>query len=440
MKLDRLLQAISMLAAGGGLEKEITGVTNDSRQCSPGMLFVAIRGLKEDGHTYIEKARQNGAAAFVIQDPSYCSDSYTWILVQDSRCALADLSNAFYQYPSWHMNMIGITGTNGKTTTSNLIAKILEDAGHRVGLVGTIHNRIGDEIVPVHHTTPEAPELQSLFTAFQQKGAEYVVMEVSSHALELHRVQGVEYDVAVFTNLSQDHLDFHGNMENYLAAKGKLFSSLGINAHKERRKFAIFNSDDPFSAILAEMTSMPLITYGIQKKADIRAEEIRIYSRGVQFRLNYIDKSIPVQLKLTGKFNVYNALAAIAVGLVEGVPVEHIIKTLEQIPGIPGRFESVDAGQDFSVIVDYSHTPDSLENCLKTAQEFVQGRIITVFGCGGDRDKSKRPIMGAVAGRLSDFCIITSDNPRSEDPQDIINDILPGITQVTEPYQYLQNR
>jgi len=420
------------------LNQDVAMVTYDSRQARAGSLFVAISGYTTDGHKYIGSALANGAVAAVIQDPQYQSADYPWILVPNTRIALADLSAAFYQFPSRQLNVIGVTGTNGKTTTTNLIARVLEDHGCLTGLIGTIHNRIGKEIIPVHHTTPEAPELQGLFHDFLQKGAAYAVMEVSSHALELHRVRHTEFDVAVFTNLTQDHLDFHGDMDQYLAAKGKLFNSLGKNAQKKRRKFAIINADDPYAEQLIEYASVPVITYGIKNPADVKAEQVEVSSAGVKYRLCYTNQVLPVSLKLAGIFNVYNSLAAIAVGLVENVPIQSIIATLEKIPGIPGRFEKVDEGQDFTVIVDYSHTPDSLENCLKTAREFALGRIITVFGCGGDRDKTKRPIMGEVAARLSDFVVVTSDNPRSENPAAIIKDIVPGILRAMRPDQFVE--
>lgn len=420
----------------GDMERDITDVTHDSRQVKPGTVFVAVPGYKTDGHLFIRDALAKGAAAIVLQDRRYQSADYPWIRVQNSRKALAEISHAVYGFPSTCLNMVGVTGTNGKTTTANLIAAVLEDAGHCPGLIGTIYNRIGGEIIPVQHTTPEAPDLHRLLVDFLRKGADYVVMEVSSHALELHRVKETEFDVAVFTNLTQDHLDFHQDMEQYLASKGKLFAGLGHKSKKQRKKFAIINNDDPAAEQLKEMATAPVITYGIRVPADVKADEVKITDRGASFILKYTNRTIPVNLRLTGLFNVYNSLAAIAVGLVEGIPAEDIVLSLERVAGIAGRFEKVEEGQNFSVIVDYSHTPDSLENCLKTAREFAEGRIITVFGCGGNRDRTKRPLMGAVAGRLSDFVIVTSDNPRSEEPQAIIDDIMPGLAKTAEPDRY----
>ncbi|MCR4441109.1 MAG: UDP-N-acetylmuramoyl-L-alanyl-D-glutamate--2,6-diaminopimelate ligase [Peptococcaceae bacterium] len=441
MKLAELKEYTEVLAESGDLEKEVEQVVYDSCQAGAGSVFVAVPGFKTDGHLFIGEAMERGAAAAVIQDSRYMSEGYPWLLVPSTRKALADLSCAVYGFPGSRLNIIGVTGTNGKTTTTNLIARILEDAGHRPGLVGTIYNRIGREIIPVHHTTPEAPDLQKLFLAFLEKGADYAVMEVSSHALELSRVRGTEFDVAVFTNLTQDHLDFHGEMEQYLAAKGKLFAGLGVKSKKQRRKFAIINWDDPYAGAIAEMTSVPVITYAVRKNADVKAEKVEVRAEGARFVLKFTDRAVPVRLRLTGFFNVYNALAAVAVGLVEGIDVENIVASLEKLAGIPGRFEKVEEGgegQDFTVIVDYSHTPDSLENCLKTAREFTTGRVITVFGCGGDRDRKKRPVMGEIAGRLSDYIVVTSDNPRSEEPQAIIAEIMPGVRKTSLPGRYVE--
>ena len=440
MLLQELIKHTQILASGGSLDVNISDITNDSREIKAQTLFVAILGLKTDGHQFITEAFKKKAVATIIENSNFQSAEYPWVQVPNSRKALADLSAALYDFPSRRLNIIGVTGTNGKTTTTNLISTILEGAGHITGLIGTIENRICKEVLAVSHTTPEASDLQKLFRLCLDKRADYGVIEVSSHALDLHRVRNTEFDIAVFTNLTPEHLDFHKDMESYLLAKGKLFSSLGCNAHKTRRKFAILNADDPYSQDLAEMTRVPIITYGLENEADVKAEQVEITSAGVKYLLRYTDQKIPVKLKLTGLFNVYNSLAAIAVGLVEGIPIERIIASLEKTAGIPGRFESINSGSDYAVIVDYSHTPDSLENCLKTAQELVQGRIITVFGCGGDRDRTKRPVMGEVAGRYSDLAIVTSDNPRTEDPEDIIAEIIPGLEKGTKSYLRITDR
>lgn len=431
-----LIQCTDVLACGGNLNKDIMKVVYDSRQATPDSVFVAIEGFKCDGHKFIEDAVAKGVQAVVIEKDEYKSDYYTWLQVKNTRKALADLSNAVYDYPSRKMNLIGVTGTNGKTTITNLIANIMEYAGKTTGLLGTIHNRIGQDIIPVQHTTPESPDLQKMLVTFIEKDAKYCVMEVSSHALDLDRVRGCEYDIAVFTNLTQDHLDFHGSMENYLRAKCKLFSKLGKNSNKKRRKFAIVNNDDNYAQEIQDLCSVPVITYGIENYADLKAKNVKVTAQGVSFIMQYTNKEIPVNLNMTGLFNVYNSLAAIAVGLVEGIEIEKIVEAIEKIKGIPGRFEKVDVGQNFTVIVDYSHTPDSLEKCLKTAREFAKGKIITVFGCGGDRDRKKRPKMGAIAGKYSDYSIITSDNPRSEDPKAIIEDIIPGLKKNADKQKY----
>jgi len=438
MRLSELFDYTEITDCAGDVTAEIIEVTYDSRQVKPGTLFVAVSGFKTDGHLFIKDAIEKGAAAVVIEDALFQSADYTWVMVPNSRKALADLSAVVYNFPSGKLNIIGVTGTNGKTTTTNLITIVLERAGHCPGLIGTVHNRIGNEILPVNHTTPEAPDLQKLFVKFLDKGADYVIMEVSSHALDLYRVNGTEFDVAVFTNLTQDHLDFHRDMEHYFAAKGRLFCGLGVKSSKKRRKFAIINIDDQYANELIEMTAVPVITYGIQKDADVRAEDVKVTDKGASFILRYTNQAFPVNLKMTGIFNVYNALAATAVGLVEGVSIENIIDSLENVAGIPGRFEKVDEGQNFTVIVDYSHTPDGLENCLRTAREFAEQKIITVFGCGGDRDRKKRPLMGEVAGRLSDFVIITSDNPRTEEPDSIIEEILPGLAKTKNSNNYVK--
>jgi len=432
MKLEALIKEIPKISVAQIMDIEITGIKYDSRQVQEGDLFVAIKGFKTDGHRYIKNALAQGAAAVVLEDKSYCSTEFPWILVENSRKALADLSAAFYDHPSRKFLLIGVTGTNGKTTTTNLIAKILEDQGEKVGLVGTIHNRIGEKIIPVERTTPESSDLQELFSQMVREGVTGVVMEVSSHALDLARVRGCEFDIAVFTNLTQDHLDYHKSMEEYYQAKAKLFTELGKNAAKNYKKVAIINGDDPWGGRLLEETPVEKLSYGIDKNVDLKAEEIKISSSGVSYLLN----GEKVNLQLTGKFNVYNSLASLAVVQSLQIPPEKAIGTLEKVTGIAGRFQLVEGAEDFAVIVDYAHTPDSLINILTTAQEFAKGRIITVFGCGGDRDRTKRPIMGKAAAQYSDYAIVTSDNPRTEDPQQIIEDILPGIKEVAGSDKY----
>ncbi|MGI6225449.1 MAG: UDP-N-acetylmuramoyl-L-alanyl-D-glutamate--2,6-diaminopimelate ligase [Peptococcales bacterium] len=432
MKLETLVQDIPKIAVARIIDIEISGIKYDSRLIKPGDLFVAIKGFKTDGHQYIKNALANGASAVVLEDEVYCSPDFPWVLVENARNALADLSVIFYNYPSQKIILVGVTGTNGKTTTTNLIAKIFEDQGHEVGLIGTIHNRIGKRIIPVERTTPESSDLQELLSEMVTEGVTCVVMEVSSHALDLARVRGCEFDITVFTNLTQDHLDYHKTMEDYYRAKAKLFTDLGLNSTKKNRKVAVINGDNPWGQKLLAETTQKQISYGVDEDVDLKAEEIKITANGV----SYCIEREKVDLKLTGKFNVYNSLAALAVAKSQGYALEDAIKSLEDISSIAGRFELVQGGGDFAVIVDYAHTPDGLINILTTAEEFTKGRIITVFGCGGDRDRTKRPLMGKAAAEHSDYLIITSDNPRTENPEQIIEDILPGVNEIISKNKY----
>ncbi len=413
---------------------QITGVAYDSRKVELGNLFVAIKGFQSDGHQYIQQALDNGAIAVIVTEEEYCGFDFPWILVEDSRLALAEISSAYYGHPSEKLTVIGVTGTNGKTTTTNLIAHILESQGHTVGLIGTNHIRIGQEILPVSRTTPESSDLQALLAQMVEKGAEYAVMEVSSHALELARVACCEFDVVVFTNLTQDHLDYHETMENYCKAKTKLFTMLDRSKRKEGvDKTAVINIDDPWAAQFMVATAMPMVTYGIDKDASWKAEQVTIAADGASFTVD----DMPVKLQLTGKFNIYNALAALSVGAALGIDEKAVIQALESAHGVAGRFQRVAGSGDYTVLVDYAHTPDGLKNVIETALEFAQGRVITVFGCGGDRDRTKRPKMGAIAAELSQYCVVTSDNPRTEEPKAIIADILPGVEAHMQPEQYL---
>ena len=412
---------------------QITGIQYDSRKVELGNLFVAIRGFESDGHKYIQQALKNGAIAIMVTDEEYCTMDYPWILVKDSRLALAQISNAFYEHPSEKLKLIGVTGTNGKTTTTNLICDIIEAHGEKTGLVGTIHNRIGDRILEGSRTTPEALELQQMFAQMVEEGIHYAVMEVSSHALDLHRVTCCDFDVAVFTNLTQDHLDYHKTMDNYCEAKTKLFKMLGAKGEKEGlKKAAVINLDDPWASHFMVASNVPVITYSMEKDASWKAEDVQVGAEGVSYTVD----GHPVKLHLTGNFNVYNSLAALAVGEQLGFSLESVIDALEKVGGIAGRFQTVKGAKDFSVIVDYAHTPDGLQNVISTAQAFAKGRVITVFGCGGDRDRTKRPLMGEVSAELSDYCVVTSDNPRTEDPEQILKDILPGVEKHMKPETY----
>lgn len=427
MIFRNVLETVDARAFGGDPDLLIEGITYDSRQVKPGFLFVAIKGFKADGHDYIAQAIKKGAAAIMAEREVALPPGTAWVLVPDSRRAMALLSTCFYGNPSSRMKMIGVTGTNGKTTTANLVAAVLKAAGKKTGLIGTIHNKIGHKILPVKHTTPEAPDLQKLLGEMATEGVDVCVMEVSSHALALHRVDGCEFDVAVFTNITQDHLDFHGDMEEYMEAKLKLFSGLGVHGVKKEEKYAVINADDSHAAQMSKVCKGNICTYGLTAGADVWAENAKISASGASFTVKGKWSSCALNLRMTGMFNVYNALAAFTASAVAGVPIETIKDALENVRGVPGRFEMVDSGQEFSVIVDYAHTPDGLENTLKTARQITQGRLITVFGCGGDRDRAKRPMMGEIAARYSDFAVLTSDNPRTEDPLAIIEEVEAGV-------------
>jgi len=411
-------------------DRSVTGIAYDSRRVEPGFLFVAIKGFKTDGHLYIKDAVSRGAAAVVLQHDLAVPGGTIKLLAPNTRRLLPLLSARFFGDPARKMKMIGVTGTNGKTTTTNLIETIYRAHGVKTGLIGTIHNCIGDRVLAVEHTTPESTDLQSLLAEMVAEGVGAVAMEVSSHALALHRVEQCEYDTAVFTNLTQDHLDFHGSMDDYLEAKLILFAQLGRSSFKTGPKRAVVNVDDPAAEQIIAVCTTPVITYGINRPANVSARDVLISTRGVSYTAVVNGETVPLNLKMTARFNVYNSLAAMAAGIAAGIPLATIKQALEGVPGVPGRFELVDRGQKFAVVVDYAHTPDGLENVLLTAREVAEGKVIAVFGCGGDRDRTKRPLMGEIAARLSHLAVVTSDNPRSENPLLIIDDIMPGVQKV----------
>ncbi|GAX91011.1 UDP-N-acetylmuramoyl-L-alanyl-D-glutamate--2,6-diaminopimelate ligase [Effusibacillus lacus] len=433
MQLSKLLAPILLKKITDTIDTlDITGITADSRKACPGCLFVALKGHTVDGHDFVAGAVEQGAVAAVVEREVE-GLPVPQIIVHNTRDVVPILASTFYRHPSHSMKVIGVTGTNGKTTVTNLIDKILTDQGHRTGLIGTIKNRIGNQEYDAANTTPEALELQETFHRMKEFGTEYVAMEVSSHALDLKRVAGTRFRTAVFTNLTQDHLDFHGSMEKYRNAKGKFFSQLG-NTYEDRlvdNRFAVINADDPEAGFFIGQTVAQVVTYGIDKEADVRGLNVQIEAGGASFTLASFAGSIDLHLQMTGKFSVYNALAAAAACLCEGVGLSAIKASLESVSGVDGRFERVVAGQDFTVIVDYAHTPDSLENVLKTIREFAKGKVYTVVGCGGDRDRTKRPIMARIAAAYSDVAIITSDNPRTEDPEKILDDMEQGLTDVS---------
>ena len=430
MKLQAILQGLEPLEVHADLSREITGICYDSRAVKPGNLFVAICGYDTDGHKYIPMALEKGAAC-VLCEKAPAEGEY--VLLSDTRRGLALAGANWYGNPAGEMTMIGITGTNGKTTTTYLVKHILEDClGAKVGLVGTIQNMIGDEVLHTERTTPESLELQALFRHMADAGCTHVVMEVSSHALCLHRVDGVTFDVGVFTNLTQDHLDFHKTMEEYCRAKAMLFA---------RSKVGAVNVDDPWAKEILAHATCPVITYSAKNQAALEATDIRLEPHHVAFTAHYQGTETACTLGIPGAFSVYNALSAMSAALALGIAPEKAAASLATARGVKGRAEVVPTpGKDYTVLIDYSHTPDSLENILKTVREFARGRVIAVFGCGGDRDPIKRPIMGKIAADLADLVVVTSDNPRTEDPMAIIDQILVGIPKDQTPTTVIENR
>ncbi|MBM7855934.1 UDP-N-acetylmuramoyl-L-alanyl-D-glutamate--2,6-diaminopimelate ligase [Desulfohalotomaculum tongense] len=421
MLFNELVTTLKIRHSEGSLAVPVTGIAYDSRKVQPGFVFVAIPGFVTDGHKYINNAIEKGAAALIVEKNISLSQNIPLVQVEDSRAALALVADKYYNHPSQKLTITGVTGTNGKTTTTHLVAAIYKAAGNKTGLVGTIQNLIGGKELPASNTTPESLDLQQLFDSMVKSGVTHAAMEVSSHALALNRTTGVDFDAAVFTNLSQDHLDFHSDMDDYAAAKAKLFAAAPLS---------IINADDSRAKEMIEASSGTVVTYGLHQPSDVSARDVQITARGVSFITTGKYGEHRLNLKLTGEFNVYNALAAFTLGMAQGFAGETVKSALENVTGVAGRFEPVDCGQPFAVVVDYAHTPDGLENILKTARQITNNRLITVFGCGGDRDRSKRPVMGEIGTRYSDLAVITSDNPRTEDPGKIIDDILVGVKKI----------
>ena len=416
MKLSDLLHGIPVLLAECPLDIEISDVCFDSRQIKPGAAFVAVPGTIKDGYEYIPSALERGASVIICERVPQVKCSY--ILVSDARQSLAIMSGNFFGNPSGNMHLIGVTGTNGKTTVTRLVWQMLSELGERSGLIGTNENIVGDLVIPAHRTTPESYELYKMFAQMKADGCKNAVMEVSSHALALDRVYGLFFNVAVFTNLSQDHLDFHITMEQYFAEKAKLFSRCGV---------AVINYDDPYGKRLIEQAKTPVFTYSAHDdKADLVAKNINLQPGHVEFEALTIGEISRIRLPIPGMFSVYNALAVIACGLQLGYKLSQISKVMPGLSGAKGRAEMVPVPEGYHVMIDYAHSPDSMENILKTVRAVTNARIIAVFGCGGDRDRGKRPLMGMIGAKYADICLITSDNPRSEDPMAIINEILPG--------------
>ena len=438
MQLKNLLTAISPRAIDGPVDRTVDGLAYDSRRVQRNSLFVALRGEKSDGHAFVEQAIEKGATVIVAERDVQHARA-TLVEVENSRTALADLSAAFYERPVRKLKMAGVTGTNGKTTTTFLIKHICEKAGLRCGLIGTVRYEIAERILPAVRTTPESLDLQELFAQMVNAGCKAAAMEVSSHAIAQDRTRGLEFDVAVFTNLTQDHLDFHGTMENYFEAKLKLFTGLTSQTFK-KKSVAIVNIDDRYGERLIERLpkDFPVVTYGLSARADFRGSNYRPEFSGTSYQLDARGKSYLVRVPLIGRFNVANSLAALAAANSLGVNLRDAVLSLGKSPQVPGRLEAVPARRQFQVFVDYAHTPDALLNVLKTARELSPRKLIVVFGCGGDRDKQKRPLMARVADDNADFSIITSDNPRKEDPDAIIADAEKGMR--SDRYEKITDR
>jgi UDP-N-acetylmuramoyl-L-alanyl-D-glutamate--2,6-diaminopimelate ligase len=428
MTLRELLEKLPDTENHGGGEVSIDSLTCDSRAVRPGALFFALRGSKVDGHCYIEKSVAAGAAAIILEDSSYAPAGIPWVLVKDGRAAMGRMAALFNGDPTATKPLVGITGTNGKTTTTYLIEAILAASGKPAAVLGTISYRFGATIIEASHTTPESTELQSAFRQLEEAGARAFVMEVSSHALEQKRVDGCHFDVGIFSNLTRDHLDYHGDMESYLSAKSRFFSELlRADGEKPTRRAAI-NMDDPYGPRVASAASCPVITYGRAGNWDVRPEEVHLSVRGISGVLRTPKGEFPFASRLLGRFNLSNILAAVAAGIALDLPLQAIKQGIENHATVPGRMERVENLHGVTCLVDYAHTGDALENVLATLKEIATGRIITLFGCGGDRDNGKRPIMGRTAAAMSDLAIVTSDNPRTEDPLAILEQIKAGIT------------
>ncbi|KHF40782.1 UDP-N-acetylmuramoyl-L-alanyl-D-glutamate--2,6-diaminopimelate ligase [Halalkalibacter okhensis] len=422
MKLQELLVPLRFQYFNNDANPDVTSLEMDSRKVKEGTVFFCIKGYTVDGHDYAKQAESQGAVAIIAERP--LSVSIPVIIVPDTFRAMAKLACHFYDYPTEKLHLIGVTGTNGKTTVTHLIETIMQDAKKKTGLIGTMYTKVGTKQYETKNTTPESLPLQKLFKEMVDEKVDVSLMEVSSHALHLGRVRGCDFDVAVFTNLSPDHLDYHKTMESYLYAKGLLFAQLG---NTFSNKVAVLNADDPATNELARLTTVDIVTYGVSEKADFTASNIKMTPSGTMFELTAFGKKEQISLQLIGMFSVYNALAAIAAAYVSGVSLVSIKESLEHVEGVAGRFETVDAGQDFTVIVDYAHTADSLENVLTTVKDFATKRIFAIVGCGGDRDRTKRPVMAKIACEHADRAIFTSDNPRSEEPEQILTDMTAGV-------------
>lgn len=434
MKLSEILKGIENIEVRGDMEVEVSGIAYDSRKVEEGYMFDAIVGFVTDGHKYIESAIQNGAKVIAMQKGCYdigmIPESITIVFSDDTRKLLPQIACNFYGHPSRELKVVGVTGTKGKTTTTYMIKSILEHAGKKVGLIGTIATYDGAEWVDAERTSPESLDIQRLFRKMVDNGVNVVVMEVSAHSLSLDRVTGITFDIAVFTNLSQDHMDFYENFDNYLAAKAKLFTMA---------KEGFVNCDDMYARKLMNLATCPITTYGIDNNPFVSARDIIITNSYSDFKMPFNKVIQRIKVGIPGRFTVYNALAAICASTKLGAGVEDVLVGLEQVK-VPGRSEVVPTTRNFTVIVDYAHTPDSLENILRASKVYTKGKVICVFGCGGDRDTVKRPMMGEISGKLAGYTVITSDNPRSEKPEEIIKQIEEGIKKTSGKYKVVVDR
>jgi len=446
MELMRLLEGIEIKRIVGATQKEITGIAYHSRKVEKGFLFAAIRGLEFNGHRFISDALERGAGAILLEEEQDITRA-TMIRVSDSRRALARISSNFYGNPSSRVTLIGVTGTNGKTTTTFLLESILKKAGGRVGVIGTINYRYRDKIMPAANTTPESLDLQRILGEMVHQGITQVIMEVSSHGLDLDRVYGCQFDGGVFTNFTSDHLDYHRTLEHYFASKRKLFSEHLATSPKTPR-FAVTNADDPKGAEMVSGLTIPVLRYGLNPACDVSAEQVRFDFDGLFCQMKTPKGSFSLHSRLIGGYNLYNILAAVSAGVAMDLPLETIQEGVEAVEGVSGRFETVENRKDVHVVVDYAHTRDALERVLVGLRQILMSaspdghssadlssrrKIITVFGCGGDRDRTKRPLMGEVAAKYSDLCILTSDNPRTEDPLAIMKEVEKGFETATLP-------
>ncbi len=431
MKLDQLLEGVALTACAVSRDVQITSVSYDTRTLKPGALFVALSGYKTDGHRHIGEALNKGVAAVLCQHPP--EGEGPWLVCPDTRAALAAVSANWFSHPAREMTLLAVTGTNGKTTTTYLLKEVLERcAGARVGLIGTNRNMIGDESFPAGRTTPESWDLQQLLRNMADAGCTHVGMEVSSHALGLHRVDGLRFAAGIFTNLTPDHLDFHKTMEAYRDAKGLLFAQTDL---------AVLNLDDEAGRYFARTVSCPRLTYSENKnEADLTAKNIRLFPERVEFEAVTLGDIRRVRLPIPGGFSIYNALGVLACTQGLGLPLSAAAEALAHVKGVKGRIEVVPVPAPYTVLIDYAHTPDALENILTTVRGLTQNRVVCLFGCGGDRDRSKRPVMGAIAADLADFVVVTDDNPRTEPPQAIIDDILKGMEGTPTPYAVKPDR